>query len=46
MRLIVTRDGSREEIMLSTEGDLRRCLREAFAVELDDSVPLSKLLNT
>jgi len=46
MRLIVTREGSREEIMLSTEGDLRRCLREAFAVELDDSVPLWKLLST
>jgi N-hydroxyarylamine O-acetyltransferase len=46
MRLIVTRDGSREEIMLSTEGDVRRCLREAFAVELDDSAPLAKLLNS
>lgn len=43
MRLIVTREGSREEMLLSTEGDLRRCLQEAFAVELDDSAPLSKL---
>jgi N-hydroxyarylamine O-acetyltransferase len=43
MRLIVTREGSREEILLSTEGDLRRCLREAFGVELDESAPLSKL---
>jgi hypothetical protein len=32
--------------MLSTEGDVRRCLREAFAVELDDSAPLAKLLNS
>lgn len=46
MRLIVTREGSREEIMVSTEGDLRRCLREAFAVDLDESISLSKLLNT
>ena len=42
MRLIVTREGSREEIQLSTEGDLRRCLREAFGVELDGS--LAKLI--
>ena len=32
--------------MLSTEGDVRRCLREAFTIELDDSAPLSKLLNS
>lgn len=38
MRLIVTREASREEILLSTEGDLRRCLREAFDLELDGSL--------
>ena len=32
--------------MLSTEGDLRRCLREAFAVEIDQSATLSELLNS
>lgn len=42
MRLIVTRDANREEIELSTEGDLRRCLHEAFGVELDGS--LAKLI--
>ncbi len=44
MRLIVTREGSREEVLLSTEGDLRRCLREAFGVEFDDSTSLAKLI--
>lgn len=43
MRLIVTQDKSREEIQLSTETDLRRCLREAFAIQLDDGLPVSKL---
>lgn len=38
MRLIVTRDASREEVLLSTEGDVRRCLQEAFGVELEGSL--------
>jgi N-hydroxyarylamine O-acetyltransferase len=46
MTLIVTREGSREEIVLSTEGDLRRCLREAFALEIDQSATLSELLHS
>jgi len=44
MRLIVSRDGSREEIQLSTPGDVRRCLREFLGVELDESADLGKLV--
>ncbi len=44
MRLIVTREGSREEIQLSTPGDLRRCLREFLGIELEESVDLSRLV--
>jgi len=44
MRLIVTRDGSREEIQLSTPGDLRRSLRELLGIEFDETVDLAKLV--
>ena len=44
MRLIVSRKSSREEVQLSTPGDLRRCLREFLGVELDESVDLGKLV--
>ena len=43
MRLIVTREGSREELLLSTETDVRRCLEEAFGVEFGPSVSLATL---
>ncbi|MGC2109357.1 MAG: arylamine N-acetyltransferase [Candidatus Korobacteraceae bacterium] len=43
MRLIVTRGADREEIQLSTPGDVRRCLREAFGVELEEAAPLERL---
>jgi N-hydroxyarylamine O-acetyltransferase len=45
MRLIVTRGAEREEVDLSTDGDVRRCLREFLAVELDDEAPLAKLVS-
>ena len=44
MRLIVSREGSREEIQISTPGDVRRCLREFLGVELDESVDLARLV--
>jgi len=44
MRLIVTRGGTRKELMLSTEADVRRCLQEALGVEFDETVSLSALL--
>ncbi|HUI84992.1 MAG TPA: arylamine N-acetyltransferase [Candidatus Binatia bacterium] len=44
MRLIVTRGREREEVLLKTEGDLRRCLREAFGIEFEESASLSKLI--
>ncbi len=44
MRLIVTRGGRREEIELSTPGDLRRCLREFLGIEFDEAADLSKLV--
>ena len=44
MRLIVSRDGQREEELLATEDDVRRCLREAFGVELEKDAPLARLL--
>ena len=34
MRLIVTRNGQREERILSDPGELRRCLREHFGIEV------------
>ncbi len=45
MRLIVSREGEREEIQLSTPGDVRRCLREFLGVELDESVDLARLVS-
>ena len=44
MRLIVTRGGSREELQLSTPGDLRRCLREFMGIEFEESVDLLRLV--
>jgi len=44
MRLIVSRGGSREEVELSTPGDLRRCLRELLGIEFEETVDLSKLV--
>lgn len=44
MRLIVARDGSREEMQLSTPGDLRRCLREFLGIEFEGGVELSRLV--
>lgn len=44
MRLIVSHEGRREEVQLSTPGDVRRCLREYLGVELDESADLSKLI--
>lgn len=35
MRLIETSNGTRRETLLSTEGELRECLRAQFGVELD-----------
>ena len=43
-RLIVTHNASREERVLTTEEDLRRCLREQFGFEFDTSVDLSNLV--
>src|SRR5579863_9421100 len=43
MRLIVTDGDKREEIQLSTEGDVRRCLRDFLGVEFAESVSLAKL---
>jgi N-hydroxyarylamine O-acetyltransferase len=42
-RLIVTNGEKREETLLETEGDLRRCLRELMGVELVETVSLEKL---
>ncbi len=44
MRLIVTRDRSREETLLSTEDEVRRCLRDEFGVEFGASAELAKLI--
>jgi N-hydroxyarylamine O-acetyltransferase len=43
MRLIVTRGGTREETVLATDGEVRRCLREQFGIELPESADLSVL---
>jgi N-hydroxyarylamine O-acetyltransferase len=42
-RLIVAGEGRREESVLSTDDELRRCLRDHFAIEFDASADLSKL---
>lgn len=44
MRLIETVNGSRKETILSGEQELRSCLREQFAVELESSTDWSKLM--
>ena len=43
MRLIITRDGVREQSVLTTEAELRRCLRDQFGVELPESADLAAL---
>ncbi len=43
MRLIVTRNGQREERMLQGEAELRSCLREKFGVEFEPSANWPKL---
>lgn len=43
MRLIVTRNGTRQETMLDSERELRDCLREHFGVAFDPSIDWSKL---
>ena len=37
MRLIVTRGGNREESLLSTEAEVRGCLRDEFGIEFPES---------
>ena len=44
MRLIVTRGGNREDSRLTTEAEIRPCLREHFDIELPESSELSPLL--
>jgi N-hydroxyarylamine O-acetyltransferase len=44
MRLIVTGGSKREETELTTEEELRRCLKNLLGVELEESRDLSKLL--
>ena len=43
MRLIVTRSGTREETVLTTEAEVRCCLRDQFGFELRESADLSRL---
>lgn len=43
MRLIITREGAREETVLTTQVELRRCLRDQFGIQLLESVDLSAL---
>jgi N-hydroxyarylamine O-acetyltransferase len=42
-RLIITGEGRREESVLSADDEVRRCLRDNFGIEFDDSVDLSRL---
>jgi N-hydroxyarylamine O-acetyltransferase len=42
-RLIVTRGKNREERLLTSEAEVRGCLREQFGLELPESADLSKL---
>jgi len=44
MRLIVTRGGNREESLLTTEAEVRRCLRDQFGIEFPGSADLNKLI--
>jgi N-hydroxyarylamine O-acetyltransferase len=42
-RLIITGEGRREERVLSTDDELRLCLRDHFGIEFDGLVDLSRL---
>jgi N-hydroxyarylamine O-acetyltransferase len=42
-RLIITRGGTREESVLTTEGEVRCCLRDEFGIEFPKSADLSRL---
>lgn len=42
-RLITTSDGVREESVLTTQAELRRCLRDQFGIQLPESMELSAL---
>jgi N-hydroxyarylamine O-acetyltransferase len=42
-RLIITGDGRREESVLGTDDELRRCLRDHFGIEFEELVDLSRL---
>ena len=42
-RLIITAADGREESVLSTDDEVRRCLRDHFGVEFDDTADLSRL---
>jgi len=44
LRLILTRDGNREEGVLSDQAGVRLCLREHFGITFDSSVNLSRLV--
>ena len=44
-RLIVTGERRREESVLGTDDEVRRCLRDHFGIEFDGSVDLSRLGN-
>ncbi len=44
-QLIVTGERRRQESVLSTDDELRRCLRDHFGIEFDGSVDLSRLDN-
>jgi N-hydroxyarylamine O-acetyltransferase len=42
-RLIITAADRREETVLSTDDEVRRCLRDHFGIEFDDTADLSRL---
>jgi N-hydroxyarylamine O-acetyltransferase len=42
-RLIITADGRRDESLLTTDEEVRRCLRNHFGIGFDGSVDLSRL---
>jgi N-hydroxyarylamine O-acetyltransferase len=44
MRLIVTREGQREERVLEGKEELSQCLRDQFGVEFDEQTDWSKLM--
>jgi N-hydroxyarylamine O-acetyltransferase len=43
LRLITTRNGRRDEIVLSGENELRECLRQKFGIEFAGNIDWSKL---